>query len=85
MRQGGIRMMAMITAVMHITAGIATIPVRQCRRQAVAGIITAVINEIKQRGTRHIAGRMYTAVFLSSGMSDAHEFPSCVAVHEGYF
>lgn len=66
MRQGGIRMMAMITAVMHITAGIATIPVRQCRRQAVAGIITA-------------------AVFLSSGMSDAHEFPSCVAVHEGYF
>ena len=78
-------MRAMITAVMHITAGIATSPVRQCRRQAVAGIITAVINEIKQRGTRHIAGRMYPAVFLSSGMSDAHEFPSCVAVHEGYF
>lgn len=38
-------MMVMITADMPIAAGIVTIPARQCRRRAAAGIITVVINE----------------------------------------
>lgn len=69
-------MMVMITADMPIAAGIVTIPVRQCRCRAAAGIITVVIDEqgTKDRSPAGFVVCMATKNRLPAG------FAVCMAI-----